>query len=275
MRMASKHWEVEALPNGLIRFSAGGVVLSDRGALHEVLDMTVRPGGTNEARDDHREVHHFLGGLHEDVERHVEKGRITIRGEARTAGGRGDTQWYETVLEVDRDPRFLRLTVQGKYLRALPRSGDDSICFLSPGGFALDFGVGSQAARYIGTRSDGEVWANLDSPGLWEASEIPRRLRVGIDEHGWGSITNGQGQGFILIVESFSSTDPKFTHGEIRVTRPRPPAEKKFDEVELQWMPGGTREAGSVERAVLLLAPCANPEDAHRLYTTRIIGDTP
>jgi len=266
MEISTSHYTVEVLSRGLIRFSGKDGVLSDRGALHEVIELFP------EVRVDqkYRSANHFLGGLYcEDAKVVRTKSGILIRGESRTEEGRGDTQEFRTVLMETDDPRVLRIDVSRMYLRDIESSGDTSICFLAPGGATQRYAVGAVRPTYMGIRSDEQkAWEPLAVEPMVEAP-IPQRLKVGFTGHGWGCAM-GTSEGFGLIVESLSSTQGQFVGGEIRATRPRPPAEKKFDEIELQWMPGGKRTKGAREHASLLLFPCSSVEEAQALYTSHM-----
>ena len=210
------------------------------GALHEFLDLSSRVRGADPDGDRQRQVHHHIQ-LYRDAEVHRVDHRegctVTIRGELATAEGLAGLMAFETVLRVNLRDATVQLDVTRRYLAAVAWAGDDSICFLSPGGFARTFHVYSPEGGYE-TRTDGEPAFSpvQNAPHGPFATCIPRRLRAPMAHGGYGVIM-GDGVGFGLIVLGYDVPNGGMERqkGQFRATRPRPPAEQKFDELEFQW----------------------------------------
>ena len=277
---ANEHYTMSVRANGLFSLSVKGEKVIDRGGLHEFIDlrkwrervMDGQPVVTQDApspsvetpADHYRRAWHYLQYYNEANIANKENG-WEISGVLATAEGEVGGMEYHTRIEID-DSRVINILVSRKYLEDYPTVGDNSLCFLSPGGFAKRFMVqtASEHPDRYGVRDDGKLWEPLTHSEGPVETQIPHRLRARIDGRGLGAIFGGEeGFGFGLIIDSFADA----THpGQMRCTRPRPPAEQKFDEVEFQWGPGGKRS--KVETAEFRLVACTNTSDVVNAFET-------
>jgi len=271
MRHKNKHYQLDVTDHGLLQLRVGGECVMDRGALHEFLDLSERVAEDDGTGDQQRAVHHHIQ-LYRTVKVSMEDmpdadGKmIKVLGELQTSTGIEGGMRFSSTFFVDDKPG-IRLQVKREYLRGYKWVADDSLCFLSPGGFAKWFMAYTDVGDYQ-ERDDGEQWGKIQevgSPRLPVKSMTPVRLKASVRDSGYGAITGGDNTsrvvGFAVAMCDATIYGPDGSapleegKGEIRCTRPRPPAETKFDEVEYQWAPGGPRKAGTVETASFLIWP--------------------
>jgi len=241
----------------------------DRGGLNEFIDLSAPIGSDPDA---YREVWHYL--QHECYNRiTVDGSSAVVTGVTKTGVGQHGGMWFQNRYTFYEGRPFFQLEVTREYLHSFPLVADGSVCFLSPGGFARRFFCHSPHPCGYWRRPDFEGYlpdptaAGRDNPDEccnivpeWEectsnggplSSVIPIRVRMTGTKECWGAILNDSGVGFFLSVVRYSGIDRNL--GELRVTRPRPPAEKKFDEVEFQWAPGAQRSKGHRETGIFLV----------------------
>jgi len=266
------HYSLSITRQGLIHLDVSGECVMDRGALHEFLDLSerVEDDGTG---DQQREAHHHIqtfsyNSPHEAPPAEVkrEDGVILISGVLHSQGGATDGMRYRTEVCCDDSP-IINISVERTYLRDFKRVVDDSICFLSPGGFASKFHVWSEDGDYMVMDDDDLTrWHPLDPLpplGAPAMTEIPRRLKASISTSGYGAIM-GENVGFGLILDYSRigvTKCPPDGPGELRAHRPRPPAAHKFDELEFQWFADGPRYEGTREEASFQIVPCVGGFD--------------
>ena len=260
-------WTLRVTDKGLLHLTVGDIVVCDRGALHEWIDLrhwggrerdgqpteTVGAPQGMQASDYYRHHHHWIQTSAHDVtvEQYPKHRSVAIHGVLGTPEGRRGGARFQTIASVTADA--ISLSVGREYLEDCPTVGDNSICFLSPPSFAARFLARGDT---YATRDDGwSEWRELPhEPGALVETHIPKRLRTQLDSNGraW-AILMGEDAGFGVLVWSAERMG-HLTGGEIRCTRPRPPAEKKFDEIEFQW-PRGPAHVGDTETAIIELIP--------------------
>jgi hypothetical protein len=263
MKHSNDFYDLEITKLGLMHLTVGGEVVMDRGALHEFLDLSERVEDDDGTGDRQRQVHHHIQ-LYRDAELERAGDKIVATGQLETEQGAGGVMSFKSTWTVNDGPGIL-LEVLRVYQEDVDVSGDDSICFLSPGGFAKTFHIFSPQGGYMVRGDDEKAWAphQVSGDDAHATTEIPVRLKAPIKESGYGAIM-GERVGFGLVVQDYKlhpSPQRVFQTGELRATRPRPPnADKKFDEVEFQWAPASRRLQGTIERATFLIVPCHGSE---------------
>lgn len=272
---SNDHFIMSLRQNGLFSLVVGDQEIIDRGGLHEFIDLRSwkdkvlngqpftpsKPSPNIQTRADiYRKSWHYLQ-YYNKVKIVNRRDGWKINGTLATADGIEGGMRYTTKITIDHSP-IIKIDVWRKYIGKWSSVGDDSICFLSPGGFAKRFSVytASNANEKYWIRDDGKQWSLLINPAEPVERKIPNRLYARVDDRGWGAIF-GQSVGFGLIVDSH--TGPAMP-GQMRCTRPRPPAETKFDEVEFQWGPSGPR-IDAVETASFRLIACKEITDIVRI----------
>jgi len=267
------HYRLEITRTGLLHLTTRGEVVMDRGALHEFLDMSQKVPSRDPHGDLQRSVHHYIQ-VYRDVviKERKEERDIHIAGQLDTEGGLSSSMEFQTFVKVDDTP-IIKINVWRRYMRDIALSVDDSICFLSPPSFAEEFYVYSPEMDYMIMDDDDITRWKLPTTGqisgggdVAACTRIPRRLKATMRNSGYG-VLMGDGAGFGVILADYNVTEgAPSSKGEFRAHRPRPPAEKKFDELEFQWSPTGPRSTGMIETAKFLVVPCGRPEDVEVVW---------
>jgi hypothetical protein len=256
-------YRLKITPQGLLHVEVGNQVVIDRGGLHEFIDLRAwhgevvdgqptEPGAKANRSDHYRDRWHWIQTSSKSVLIEKRGGHLVISGCLQTPG-RGENAPGAGMCFTTRircyNP-YIRIDVDRRYISDYAAVGDNSICFLSPASFAQRFLA--RGTRYA-TRSDGEpAWQYLKEPGEPVETRIPRRLRTELLPSGraW-ALLMGERAGFGLVVIKAAG---RHEGGELRCTRPRPPAEEKFDEIEFQWGRGSVQE-GDTEWGSFALIP--------------------
>jgi hypothetical protein len=296
MKHSNDHYALSVRGSGLIRLRVGDVELMDRGLLNEVNDRShwgaeftefrkhndpkkrdPETGFRNRAlfNDRYKNDHHYLQHLGQHYCYRDDSG-IWIKGILGTRTDRRGAIEYSNLIQADDSP-LIHLHIERRYLHSMSRGGDCSLCFLSPGGFAQRFSCYGESGDY-GIRRDKMDWedppkaahdACIGDNGIIY-THIPTRCRVRTkSDPVWGCLM-GAMTGFGLIVVSWTvgntNTGAVDVEGELRCTRPRPPAENKFDEIEFQFQRNGPREIGDFEHGHFILMPCRSWEQVHEVF---------
>jgi len=265
MKLKRPRYSVEFDENGMFSMrTTSGTEVIDRGGLHEFVDMSwwkeVLSRGSHAERDEYQSRYHYLQVWKKADSVVIEKSQVVARGVLATQSGAKGGMSYETKATL-LDAGLL-LDVTRTYLDTYPSVSDSSLCFLSPGGFAKRFSLCTEDHLLYMSRNDGESQRKkTDRQSGIISSVIPRRLQSVHPRRGWGCVM-GASCGFGVLLLSSTPTGV----GELRATRPRPPAENKFDEIEFDWEPAGHRPAGYVEQARLLVAACSSVADIQALW---------
>lgn len=267
MRYENKHYALRIKPEGILELAIDGAVVCDRGAVHEFLDMS-SPVNNDPLGDERRRVQHHIQ-LYRDavISREFTKGgetRFTVAGELATSTGTRGMMAFTTVYTARGDSPLIHIEVHREYMETVEFAGDCSICFLSPGGFARSFHMWSAAGVYQARDDTQTAWVKHSSTSEENrphSTQVPERLKATMPSCGYG-VLMGNVIGFGLALRRYTVTGVSVPRkGEMRATRPRPPAERKFDEIEFQWSLGGRREKGDTEGGEFLLAGCRSTKE--------------
>lgn len=246
---------------GLISISMNDQLLTDRGALHEFIDLSVLDQPNP---DEQRRVHHHIQLYRKTKNIQTSKRTFSIAGELETSVGTSGGMLFET--HITCHDRLVELELKRIFLQSYRLVGDDSICFLSPGGFACTYHLGKHKPFAAQLRSDTMLsWESAGEPREYYTHSIPTRLK-GRGSQLWACImneTNDAGFGIIML-----NSEPR-GQGELRITRPRPPAELKFDEIEFEFSRCGPRKKGATANATILFVPCQDVAEVERIYKNR------
>jgi len=272
MKVERPGYVIAFKPNGLFGLTVGDVEVIDRGGLNEFLDLrdwrnpsamidgqpTIAGRGEN-ASDRYRRAYHYLQ-VWNDAVVNVRGGEITVSGELTKESGAGGAMEFRMLYECG--SYQIRLKVWRRYLADFEAVGDDSLCFLSPAGYARRFVGFAPEGIYQSRNDDQTVYRErLAGAGQTCQTHVPDRLKTRTAKDGWAALM-GDRAGFGVVVLGYGPG----TDGEIRCTRPRPPAHYKFDEIEFQWRMGGARKAGDVETAEMIIVPCQSARDVQQVY---------
>jgi hypothetical protein len=230
-------------------------VLIDRGGLNEWIDLS----GGAVADQAHRDRVHWL-----QVGKSVVHGKdhfVVSRGLLSCSGKFGGMSYRN---EIHCEPDYLYIDVWRRYITDCTTVGDDSICFLAPGGLYWSYHAGGGTGYE--TRDDGGAWTKVNVAPERMSTVIPQRLICKITHSGWAAMMGGRG-GVGIVVESYSPD----REGLLRCTRPTLDAHIKFDEIELQFRPFGSRKDGDTEEARIYVVPAPDAMTVELLWRERCL----
>lgn len=247
-----KYVSVVSLATGTFTMTLpSGAQVIDYGGLNEYLDTSAGFRGSNEELDAQREHCHYLQKYVEGAVVSCAKNTVRVRGVLMSASG--DVGDMEFSAEYRMLPDKIEIDVKRRYLRDVNAVADDSICFLGYdlGSLPTYRAVVPEGDGYIETREENTYFART---GDVDVSSSRKRLQAWSRSSVSGRILRAGREGFELRVLSYSPGN----EGLIRVTHPRMSTDAKkpnFCEVEFQWAPGGSRSAGTVQKARMELVP--------------------